>query len=57
MKVYNALGQELATLPDGNKPAGLYSVRFDGSGLASGLYFYRLRAGSFAETRKFVLLK
>lgn len=60
--VYNVLGEQVRVLKDEHLPAGQYQVRFDGrddSGatLASGVYFYRLRAGTFEETRKMVLLK
>ena len=57
LTVFNVLGQEAATLVNENKPAGTYSVQFDGSRLASGLYFYRLRAGQYVEMKKLVLLK
>ena len=57
LTVYNVLGQEAATLVNENKPAGTYRVPFDGSRLASGLYFYRLQAGPFVEMKKLVLLK
>jgi len=57
LKVYNILGNEVATLVSEEKPAGIYEVNFDGSKLQSGIYFYRLQAGSFSETRKLVLLK
>jgi hypothetical protein len=55
--VYNMLGQEVATLINGEQEAGFHEVRFDGSGLASGVYFYRLRAGSTVRTEKLLLLK
>jgi hypothetical protein len=55
--VYNMLGQEVATLVNGEQEAGFHEVRFDGSGLASGVYFYRLRAGMSVRTEKFLLLK
>jgi hypothetical protein len=57
LTVFNVLGQEAATLVNENKPAGTYSVQFDASRLASGLYFYRLQAGSYVEMKKLVLLK
>jgi hypothetical protein len=57
LKVYNLLGQEVAVLENGIKNSGLHSVLFDGRRLASGIYFYRLEAGTMTTTRKFVLLK
>ena len=57
LKVYNALGREVATLVDGHVPAGRYTVTFDGSGLASGTYLYRLTAGSYTSVRQTVLMK
>ncbi len=57
LKVYNVLGSEVATLVNGEKPVGNYSVSFNGSNLASGVYFYQLKAGSFVQTKKLVLLK
>lgn len=62
LKVYDLLGNEVATLVSGEKTAGNYSVRFDanqvGKGLASGIYFYSLRSSSgFSETKKLILMK
>ncbi len=58
LSVYNELGQEVVKLVS-NRPmsAGMHSVTFDGSKLATGLYFYKIEAGSFVSTRKMVLLK
>ena len=55
--VYNTLGQEVATLVQGEKEAGYHEAVFDASGSASGVYFYRLTAGDFIETRKLLLLR
>jgi M6 family metalloprotease-like protein len=55
--VYDVLGREVAVLVNERKVAGLYEVNFDGSGLASGVYIYRLTAGSFTQSRKMVLTK
>jgi hypothetical protein len=55
--VYDLLGREVATLVDERKPAGRYEVRFDGSELTSGIYLYRLIAGSTRLARKMVLVK
>ncbi len=57
LKVYNILGQEIRTLVNEEKPAGTYEVEFDGTGLASGIYFYKLQAGNFIETKKTLLIK
>ena len=57
IKVFDLLGREVATLVNEEKPAGVYKVKFDGSSLASGIYFYRMEAVSFKETKKFILLK
>jgi len=56
LSVYNALGQLVATLVRGEQAAGYHEARFDASGLSSGVYFYRLRAGEFIGTRKLVVL-
>jgi dienelactone hydrolase len=57
LAVYNILGQRVAELVNGEKNAGHYETRFDASGLASGMYLYRLQAGDFIETKKAILLK
>lgn len=57
LKVYDVLGNEVATLVDEYKDAGRYETTFDASRLASGIYFYRLRAGTFVETRKMLLVR
>jgi len=56
-KVYDVLGNEVTTLIDEYKSAGSYEVKFDASGLNSGVYFYKLQAGSYSQTKKLVLLK
>jgi photosystem II stability/assembly factor-like uncharacterized protein len=57
LTIYNVLGEPVATLVDEVRPAGTYSSRFDATRLATGIYFYRLKAGEFQQTRKLVLLK
>ena len=59
LKVYDILGNVVKTLVDGYKTQGSYSINFNASsaGLASGVYFYQLRAGSFTATKKLLLLK
>jgi len=57
LKVFNVLGQEVASLVSGTLTAGSHTVTFDASKLASGIYMYRISAGSFVSTRKMVLLK
>ena len=57
LKVYDILGNEVATLVNEEKPAGNYKTDFKENNLASGVYFYTLRAGSFVQSRKMILLK
>jgi hypothetical protein len=57
LKVYDMIGNEVATLVDEMKPAGSYAVGFDASQLSSGVYLYKMTAGSFIQTRKLVLMK
>jgi hypothetical protein len=57
LKIYNILGQEVATLLNENMRAGVYTADFDATRLSTGLYIYRLRAGSFTGSKKMLLLK
>ena len=57
LKVYDVLGSEIATLVNEEKSVGGYEVEFDATTLPSGIYFYRLQAGDFIETKKMVLMK
>ena len=57
IKIYDILGKEITTLVNERKSAGNHSVNFNASDLPSGVYFYRMQAGSFVSTKKFVLLK
>lgn len=57
LKVYDVLGNEVAILFDDYKPVGKYEVEFRASSLTSGVYFYRLQAGNFMQTKKMVLLR
>ena len=57
IEVYNSLGQLASTLVNEVKEAGSYEVSFDASQLSSGVYFYRLSAGSYTETKKMTLIK
>jgi hypothetical protein len=61
LKVFNVLGEEVATLVNGRQEAGSYTVPFNTNegtlSLSSGVYFYRLEAGSFVSTKKLILVK
>jgi len=58
LAIYDVLGREVATLVNEEKPAGEYTVRFDGSGLSSGVYFYRLETSNgLVQTKKMILLR
>ena len=57
LKVYDLLGNEIAILVNEEKAAGINEVEFDATALTSGIYFYRIQAGSFVETKKMVLMK
>jgi hypothetical protein len=57
LKVYDVLGNEIAILVNEERPIGNYEIEFDASYLASGIYFYRIQAGNYVETKKMILLK
>jgi hypothetical protein len=57
LAVFNTLGQQVAQLVNGEQEAGYHEVTFDGSRLASGVYLYRMQAGSYVETRKLLLVR
>jgi hypothetical protein len=57
LKIYDLLGRTVATLSEGEQPAGQYRIVFNGHALASGIYFYRLTANNFSEVKKMLLLK
>ena len=57
VKVFDILGNEVATLVNEVKEPGTYAVEFNGSNLASGVYFYRLQAGTYVQTRRLLLVR
>jgi photosystem II stability/assembly factor-like uncharacterized protein len=57
LSVYDILGREVSVLVNERKNAGSYHVRFDGAGLSSGVYFYRIKTGDFTQTRKLCLIR
>ena len=57
LKVYDILGNEIATLVNEEKPAGNYELNFDAGSLSSGVYYYRLVSGRFIETKKMILIR
>ena len=57
LKVYSILGQEVATLEDGVKAAGMHRVVWNAGRMASGMYIIRMNAGQFTSTRKIILAK
>jgi len=57
LKIFNTLGQEMETLVNEEKQVGTYEVNWNASNLQSGVYFYRIQAGSYVETKKMVLMK
>jgi len=57
LKVYNILGKEVATLVNARQQAGNYKVSFDGKSLSSGVYYYKISAGSFTKIKRMILIK
>jgi hypothetical protein len=57
LKVFDVLGRDVATLVDEAKPAGTYTVEWNASNEVTGIYFYRIQAGSFVESKKLLLLR
>jgi len=57
LSIFNTLGQQVATLVNETQDAGYHDARFDASGLASGVYFYRMQAGNFIQAKKLLLLR
>jgi photosystem II stability/assembly factor-like uncharacterized protein len=57
LKIYDITGREIAKLVNEQKPAGNYTVLFNGSNFASGVYFYRIQSGDFVQVKKMVLIK
>jgi hypothetical protein len=57
LTVYDVLGRTIRELASGTQPAGTYEVTFDATGLPSGVYFYRLQAGDYVETKRMVVAK
>ena len=57
LSVYDMLGREVSVLVNEGREAGVHEVRFDASGLSSGVYFYRLQAGDFTQTKRLLLLR
>ena len=57
LRVYNVLGQEIETLVDEEKPAGIFDMQFSASNLSSGIYMYRLWAGDYVSTKRMLVLK
>lgn len=57
LKIYNVLGEEIATLIAGDHAAGAFKATWEASGLPSGVYFYRLTAGGYVQTMKMILMK
>ena len=57
LRVFDILGREIAFLVNEEKPAGTYSIQWNASNMSSGVYFYRLHAGYFIDTKRMILLK
>ena len=57
LTVYNTLGQQVAQLVNSDIDAGYHEIQFNANNLASGVYFYRMQAGSFVETKRLIILR
>jgi hypothetical protein len=57
LRVYDLLGREVTTLVNDMKQPGMYSVDFDGTNFSSGVYFYKLEAGTFTEVKRMIMIK
>jgi hypothetical protein len=57
LSVFNILGQQVASLFEGEEEAGFHEVRFDAAGLSSGVYYCKITAGEFVQTRKLLLVR
>jgi hypothetical protein len=57
LTIFDALGRVVSVLVDEQRTTGLHEISFDASSLSSGIYFYRLEAGAFSETKRFTLIK
>ncbi len=57
LKIYDILGDEITTLLDEEMLSGSHKIEFNASSLSSGIYFYKITAGVFTDTKKFILLK
>ena len=57
LKVYDILGREVVTLVNEEKSAGAYTDQWDASGVSSGVYFYRIKAGDFVQTKRMMVVR
>jgi hypothetical protein len=57
LKVFDILGNEVMNIVNEEQTAGVYKLEFDASSIASGIYFYTLRTGTFISTKKMILMK
>ncbi|MFZ0456181.1 MAG: T9SS type A sorting domain-containing protein, partial [Ignavibacteriaceae bacterium] len=57
IKLYDILGRKIKTLVAGEEPAGNYEIKFDGSDLSSGIYFYTMSVENYISTKKMIILK
>ena len=57
LRIYSVLGEEVANLSEGDHAPGTFKATWDASGMPSGVYFYRLTAGEYVQTRKMVLMR